>query len=196
MYLKKYSGFSVFNRFKLKSKNGEKITSRQFNILNSLFIIITLFNLTGCCAYSFTGASVPQHIKSIAIPVAEDRSGSGEPGLREMLTDKLTQKFIDDNTLQVTDKTNANSVLECNITSLTDAPAVVAAGENVKRRRITISVQVVYRDLVKRKTVFDKSFSNYGDYPSGGSINERKTAIETAVDKISEDILLDTVSGW
>ncbi len=161
-----------------------------------LFIIPALVNFTGCCAYSFTGAAVPPHIKTIAIPIAEDRSGSGEPGLREMLTDKLTQKFIDDNTLQVADKSNANAVLECTITSLTDAPAVVAAGENVTSRRITLSVQVVYRDLVKRKTIFDKGFSNYGDYPVSGNINERRNAIETAVDKITEDILLDTVSGW
>ena len=54
----------------------------------------------------------------------------------------------------------------------------------------------VYRDLIQRKAIYDKSFSNYGDYPSGGTIEERKDAIETAIDLISEDILLDTVSGW
>lgn len=160
-----------------------------------LFISIGIVNFK-CCVYSFTGASVPQHLKTIAIPVADDRSGSGEPGLRELLTDQLTQKFIDDNTLQVTERTTADAILECTITSLSDAPAVVAAGETVTSRRITIAVKVVYRDLVQRKTVFDKSFSNYGDYESGGGISERRTAIETAVDLIAEDVLLDTVSGW
>ncbi len=160
-----------------------------------LFISISVGNFN-CCFYSFTGASVPQHLKTIAIPVADDRSGTGEPGLRELLTDQLTQKFIDDNTLQVTERTSADAILECTITSLPDAPAVVGAGENVETRRITLTVNVIYKDLVERKIIFNKSFSNYGDYPSAGSIADRRTAIETAVDKVTEDILLNTVSGW
>lgn len=161
-----------------------------------LFMICGITNFTGCCVYSFTGASVPKHIKSIAIPPAQDRSGSGEADLSEMLTNQLTQKFVDDNTLQVTSKANANSVIECTVTSLTDAPAVVTAGETVTQRRITITVHVVYRDLVKHKTVFDKSFSNYGDYAANGGLSARKDAMGTAIDRITEDILLDTVSGW
>jgi hypothetical protein len=160
-----------------------------------LFMTLSLSNI-GCCIYSFTGAAVPPHLKTIAVPVADDKSGAGEPGLRELLTNQLTQKLIDDNTFNVTERTNADAVLECTITSLSDAPAVVAAGENVTSRRITISVRVVYRDMVQKKTIYDKSFSNYGDYSPSGSTQDRETAIETAIDLITEDIVLDTVSGW
>ena len=165
------------------------------SLILPLFIIFIMVNFGACCVYSFTGASVPTHIKSISISPAIDRSGSGEPGLGELLTNKLTQKFIDDNTLRVANKSNADASLDCIITSLIDAPAVVAAGENVTTRRITITVQVTYKDLVKRKTIYDKSFSNYGDYPAS-QINQRSNAIETAIDHITDDILLDTVSGW
>ena len=161
-----------------------------------LFVIGILTNFTGCfgCPYSFSGASVPPHLKSVAIPFAEDRSGSGEPRLRESLTEKLTQKFIEDNNLQIAEKSSADALLECVIVSLSDVPAIVAAGENVASRRITITVQVTFKDLVQRRTVFEKQFSNYGDY--SGGITERNSGIETAIDKISDDILLDTVSGW
>ena len=165
-------------------------------IILCLFIIPLVLNFNGCCMYSFTGASIPEHLKTIAIPIADDRSGGAEPGLREKITQLLTQKFIDDNTLQVADKSTANAILECTIVSLTDAPAIVSAGEQIATRRITISIQVVNKDLVKRKTLFEKTFSNYGDYPSGGSIDSRKNAIEEAIEKITQDILLDTVSGW
>lgn len=161
-----------------------------------LFITALVLNFVACCVYSFTGASVPEHLKTIAIPIADDRSGGGEPGLREKITEVLTQKFIDDNTLQVTDKTSANAILECTIVSLADAPSIVTAGEQIATRRITISVSVVNKDLVKRKTIFEKTFSNYGDYPSGGSTDQRRSAIEEAIEKITQDILLDTVSGW
>jgi len=164
--------------------------------ISLLFITSVILNFTGCCLYSFTGAAVPEHLQTIALPISDDRSGAGEPGLRELLTERLTQKFIDDNTLQVTERTAADAILECTITSLSDAPAIVTAGENVTSRRVTISVQAAYKDLVKRKTIYEKNFSNYGDYSSAGDINARRTAIEEAVDNITEDILLDTVSGW
>lgn len=163
-----------------------------------LFSMAFLFNFGGCfgCPYSFTGASVPPHLKTISIPFAEDRSGHGEPGIREMLTEQLTRKFIEDNNLSITDRSNADAILECIVTGLNDAPAIVTSGEAVASRRITLTVQVIYKDLVKRVTVFEKQFSNYGDYSSSGGVIERAKAIETAINLISDDILLDTVSGW
>lgn len=161
-----------------------------------LFIIMSMINFVGCGVYSFTGASVPSHIKTISIPIADDRSGAGEPNLRETLTQTLIQKFIDDNTIRVTDRNNANAVLECTISGFSDAPSVVSAGENVTSRRITISVLVTYKDLVEKKNIFEKTFSNYGDYSPTGTLIDRTNAITNAVDKITDDILLDTVSGW
>ncbi|QQS35177.1 MAG: LptE family protein [Ignavibacteriales bacterium] len=176
-------------------KTSKKAGLKDFRILFlCLYITYIIVNFEACFSYSFTGAAVPPHLETIAIPIADDRSGSGEPGLRELLTDQLITKFISDNTLQVAERSTANCVLECVITSLSDAPAIVSAGENVSQRRITINVQVSFKDLVKRKNVFDKSFSNYGDY--SGNVADRSGAIADAIDKITEDILLDTVSGW
>jgi outer membrane lipopolysaccharide assembly protein LptE/RlpB len=164
--------------------------------LSILFVFSVAINFTSCCAYSFTGASVPEHLKTIAIPIADDRSGSGEPGLSETLTQDLIKNFIDDNTLQVAERTTANAILECTILSLNNSASVVSAGENVSSMRITIAVKVIYRDLVKRRTIFEKTFTEYSDYPATGSIQDRKTAIDKTLELISEDILLDTVSGW
>jgi len=194
-YIGIWNYFYAFIPLYLYSFKARQVIIITFTLNLLLFINASISNF-GCCFYSFTGASVPQHLKTIAIPVADDRSGSGEPGLRELFTDQLTQKFIEDNTLQVTERTTADAILECTITSLPDIPAVVAAGENVETRRVTLTVSIIYRDLVQRKIIYNKSFSNYGDYPSGGGIAERRSAIETAIDRITEDILLDTVSGW
>ena len=161
-----------------------------------LLIAFVMINLTACCVYSFTGSSVPGHLKTIAIPVAEDRSGAAIPGLRELLTQELINQFIDDNSLQVTERTHADALLECTIVSFNDAPSIVGAGENVEQRRVTITVQVIYRDLVKKVNVFDNRFSNYGDYQSGTNESLRTEASDAAINKIAEDILLAVVSGW
>lgn len=176
-----------------------KISRRKLHTLDNLFILfisVIILKFDGCCFYSFTGASVPPHLQTISIPIADDRSGSAESGLREMLTQKLIQKFIDDNSLQIVDRVNAHSILETSIISFTDIPAIVAAGENITSRRITIGIKASYRDLLKKNIVFDKVFTNYANYPSDGSIVERNKAIEEIIDKTAEDILLETVSGW
>lgn len=184
----------MFDFFKINKLFGRKISF--FAPIAILFVLVSVVNFGGCCGYSFTGASVPKHLKSIAIPIAEDRSGSGEPGLREEFTNTLTKLFIDDNALEVAERTTANSILESSVISVSTAPTVITGGETVSTLRVTISVKAVYRDLVERKTVFDKTFSNYGDYPASGSFNDRNEAIRKAIERIAEDILLETVSGW
>ncbi|KAF0151400.1 MAG: hypothetical protein FD143_1983 [Ignavibacteria bacterium] len=149
------------------------------------------------CSYSFSGASVPPHLKTIFITVFQDRSGSGEFNLGDRVTKQLTQKFIGDNTLTVSSRTGANAILDGSITSLTDAPSAISGGEKVTTRRVTLNVQVIYKDIVKKTTIFERSFSNYGDYTIGGDItNARKAATEEAIEKITEDILLGVVSNW
>ncbi|GBD86818.1 hypothetical protein BMS3Abin03_00742 [bacterium BMS3Abin03] len=165
-------------------------------LLYYLVIGSLLFIFTGCCTYSFTGSSVPEHLKTVAIPVAEDRSGAAIPGMREKLTEDLIRKFIDDNSLQVTERSKADAILECTIISVKDIPSIVSAGENISQRRLTVTVQVKYKDLVKRISVFDKKFSNYGDYVPGKTENDRVSAADVALDKIAEDVLLAVVSGW
>jgi len=164
-------------------------------VLILLFSSLALINF-GCGAYSFTGSSVPSHLKTIYIPVAQDKSIAAIPGLRETLTDDLIQRFINDNSLQVANATSADATLDCIITSVTDVPAIVSAGEQINARKLTINVKVVYKDLVLKKTIFDQNFSSFGEYVPGQQVNEREEAIAVAVGHISEDILLAVVSGW
>lgn len=157
-----------------------------------LFVLILIF--AGC--YTFTGSSVPPHLKTIAIPLFDDQSGSGEPGLRENLTNKLIDRFRRDNSLGVADRSNADSILEGVIVSMPDEPLVVAQGETVTKRRITLTVKVTYQDMKLKKRVYEKQFSNWGDYEISGGALQRQTGIDAAIEKLTEDILIETVSGW
>lgn len=174
-----------------------KSTSKQKSFLKLFVVLIISISLLESCSYSFSGASVPSHLKTVFISVLQDRSGSGEFNLGDRVTRQLTQKFIDDNTLYVGSRTNANAFIDGSIISITDAPSTISGGEKVSSRRVTMSVQIIYKDLVKKQTIFERSFSNYGDYTLTGDVtNARKAAIETAIDKITDDILLGVVSNW
>jgi len=161
----------------------------------SAVAVAALVALQGC-VYSFTGASVPPHLKTVAIPLIDDQSGFGEAGLREQFTTQLQQLFISDNSLEVADRAGADAILEGAIVSITDAPAVVSQGEQVTRRRITVSCRFSFQDMKLRKKMWDKNFSQWGDYESGGGLSQRSTGIQDALKKIADDVLLETVSGW
>jgi hypothetical protein len=180
-----------------------ELTKRKGYLL-LLLLAGTLVGLSAC-SYSFTGASVPGHLKTIAIPNFADRTGSGEYDLSQKLTTTLTQKFIQDNTLAVGDRVNSNCILEGTVVTIDDSPTVVSntggsqsTSETITARRITISVNATFKDLVKKQTIFEKNFSNYSDYilSKGDYTALRKKAIEDAIDKITEDILLGVVSNW
>lgn len=162
---------------------------------NTIFLLALGFMVTGC-SYSFTGSSVPSHLKTIAIPLFDDQSGSGEPSLREEFTKKLIDRFVQDNSLQVTDRSAADAIIEGTIVAMPDQPLVVEAGETVSKRRVTITVKATYQDLKLRKKVWEKEFSNWGDYESSGGIESRSAGIAAAIEKLTEDILIETVSGW
>lgn len=168
----------------------------KFFISNIFVFVISILIIFGC-SYSFTGSSVPSHLKSIYIPYCTDKSGSGEATMADDFTNTLIDRFISDNSLAIAENKNADALLDCTINSLSDAPVVIQGGENVSTRRVTINAKVVYKDFVLKKTVFDKSFSNYGDYENKGDVvQNRKDAIQIAIDKITEDIMLAVVSDW
>jgi len=160
------------------------------------FIFIAVFLLCSC-RYSFTGASVPPHLKTIAITLFDDQSGYGRATLREELTKRVVERFIQDNTLKIADRNTANSILEGVIISVQDNPVVVGTGERVKKSRLTITVKVTFYDMVKGVKVWEKTFSNWGEYELEGDIQQNlQSGIQQAIEKLSEDILLATVSNW
>jgi hypothetical protein len=164
------------------------------NVVLIVATLLVVMHLPGC--YSFTGASVPSHLKTVAIPLIDDQSGSGQAGLREKLTRALTDLFIRDNSLEVADKSSADSILEGVIVAARDDIVAVGGGETVSKRRINLSVKIVYQDMKLRKKVYEKTFSNYGDFDPASGFSQREVAFDEAIRKIAEDILLETVSGW
>lgn len=167
--------------------------SISFKIIIGLFFIA----LISGCSYSFTGSSVPPHLKTIAIPIVQDKSGSGEPSLSNDFTQYLTQEFINDNNLYVVNTTEANAILFVTVTSLADRAEVVSGDdEKASQRRITINAKAIYKDLVMKKTIFDKKFSNYATFETDNYTENRQEAIQIAIENVSLDLLLAVVADW
>jgi outer membrane lipopolysaccharide assembly protein LptE/RlpB len=160
-----------------------------------LLFIITAFS--SCGIYSFKGNNPPEGIKTVAVPLFTDNSGFAVSGIVEKFTEVLKNKVISDNTLKLVDKTKADAVITCSIVSIKDDALVISGTENVTKRKITISVNVIFENLKKQKKIWERNYENWGEYnSSSNSFSEREAGIVIARDKIAEDILNDIISNW
>jgi hypothetical protein len=154
-----------------------------------------LLLLTAGC-YSFTGASIPSHIHSIAIPYVDDQSGFGQSELRQQLTDLLQEKFIREGSLQLAERPSADALLETVVTRVSDEPVGVRAGEALTNKRITIFVEAVYRDQKKQRDFWKRSFQQSADYAISENLDGLRRALREAEEKLAEDLLLGVISNW
>jgi hypothetical protein len=170
---------------------------RSFWIILYLSPVFLGAALLGGCAYSFTGASVPAHWKTISIPLFDDESNFGQPSLREDLTNRLIQKFQQDNTLQLGDRQSANVELRGVIISIiADQPIAVAQGAQATRLQITLKTRGKLIDHISNKEVWSKDFTSTGDYSAAAGPDGRQLGLETAMENMTDDLLLETVSAW
>ncbi|MBE0557542.1 MAG: LptE family protein [Proteobacteria bacterium] len=161
-----------------------------------LVVAVLAAVLVAGCTYSFKGGSVPPHLKTLAIPIIQDQSGYGDPRLRDQFTNTLIERFTNDNTMTLVDQAGADAILEAVITNVREDAVSVAPGEEVRQRRMTVVARATFRDIKLKKTLWEKSFSQYGDFPSGGGPSLRDAGVLEAIQKLTEDILNETVAGW
>jgi len=191
------------------------MASAKFSILAIAGLL-----LTGCGYYSLKG-SIPAHIHSISLtPVVNE---SSEFGVSENLAIKLTEMLISDNVLKVTGEDIADSRLNVTITSVNDKPYTISTPsslnfEMVEQWRLTISVKVVWYDMMRNEPLFDKTMSDWAAYGTGLDIHSDKidndndgyidaedddefgspqeSAIDFALRKLSERIITEVISTW
>lgn len=157
-----------------------------------LFLIFTACFLA-CGPYSFSGSGVP-HIKTVAVPIFQDQTS--EFGIKEKLTDAVINEFTRDNTLKITDRRNADSIVEGTIINVNDRAGAFTSDEQVQDIKIFITVRVKYEDLKKRKIIWEEQITQWGTFNPDEGPQSRENGIDEAVEKIANEILNKSVSGW
>lgn len=156
-------------------------------------VFCSLIFLWGC--YSFTGGSVPDHLKTILIPTVVDVSSFGVPEFKDFLTEELVNKFRSDGTLKVEDM-RADCQLSVKISSITESISQVNPGELEKERKVQVACRVEYYDNIMKKMIWEKDFTNYSFYNVSDGFVGRNDAVRSVLKNNAEDILLSVISGW
>jgi hypothetical protein len=177
----------------VREKNRCSFFAIRFLKFLTLFSVSCLLSIfLSCGPYSFTGSGLPG-IKTIAVPLFENQTQ--EYGIREELTEKLVQGFVQDNTLKVVNERIADSILRGTILKYERVAHTFDEKENVKEYIVRIYVKVALEDKKHSKNIWEEeNLQGWGIY---SATDETETdGKDKAIDKLTEDIVNRTVKGW
>jgi hypothetical protein len=153
--------------------------------------------LSLCCGiYSFSGSGLPSHIRTVAVPVFENRTA--EIGIRENLTDAVTEALVTDGRLRVVGPETADSIIQGTVIDYKEQAYTYDRSENVQEYIVRIYVDVTYQDVKNRTDIWEeKRMEGWGTYDVSISPPEEiDDGRERAIARLAEDILNKTLSGW
>ena len=134
----------------------------------------------------------------MAIPVFEN--GTEEARIEEEITNAVILRFVQDNHLKVVDERSANSVIRGKVTQYKDAVFGFTASGSSNEYRVTIAVDVTFKDLVKNRELWSGEIVKTANYyvvaVPGQTAQTPLDGRKDAIDKISDEILSRSVEGW
>lgn len=151
------------------------------------------------CGYTASPALLPAHLKTVAIPVFENTTPEAQ--LEREITDAVIDRFVKDNHLRIVDEKSANAVVRGRVTVYKNAVFGFSNTEQANEYRVTIGVQVTFKDLVKNRELWNDEIVKYSNYyvqPVPGQSNP-KTELDgrkEAITKIADEVLSKSVEGW
>lgn len=164
----------------------------------ALLLVLAAGTLTGCAFYSFSGANIPSHLETIAIPIAQDNSSGPVNTLGTDLTDLLTDRFVDRTSLSLTtNDADADALLTARIQGYTNRPTGVSGDERATTNQVTIRVQVTYTDQVNGEELVSQTFSGVANYnPVEAGLAGEEQAAREALENVADDIFSTATSNW
>ena len=140
------------------------------------------------CAYSFSGTSIPERLRTVAVPLAETRAAGGPAALDQRLTDALVARFADRSRLSlVADEDAADAVVRATLTQYGVAPAAVTGDNLAALNRVSVAVRVVVQDRVENRDLLDRTFTATAAFAPAEGLAGEAEAAERAVAQIARD---------
>lgn len=146
------------------------------------WLLVTLLFLNGCGYHLIgTGSTLPEHLKTLSIPVFTNTSS--QPEIHRELTSAVINAFITDGRVKVVREGKADMVMK-GILSNYELKTVSFNSENFATGYIVVlGVDVKVIDKVKRETYLKQNLSTEWNYTAGTDIVSLESARLAALDE-------------
>ena len=147
-----------------------------------------------CKIYSFTGANLPQSVKTFTVYYFPNRARLVNPTLSQLFTESLREKLQRQTSLNEISE-NGDIEFEGQITGYDIKPIAIQKNDLAAQNRLTITVNVKYINHKEPDQDFERSFSAFEDFSQSLSAVEDELCQEI-VKKLNEDIFNATIANW
>ncbi len=156
--------------------------------MHRLFLFFSLLILlTGCGVYSFTGANIEG--KSLNMHVLDNRARNVVPTVSPTLTQKIRSRILSQTGLSPVNTDNADYDISGSITGYEVTVSAVQNTQQASKNRLTVTVNINFRNRKNPKNDFTQSFSAFEDFDATQTI---QTVESQLLDKIG-DLLADNI---
>ena len=172
------------------------MTSKKiFLILFSvLFFFIATIN-TSCGPYSFSGASVPDSIKTVKVNFLENKARYVNPQLSPRLTDRVKQKITSQTKLSPTNGDNAHYEISGYISDYSVTTSGISNQQTVNNR-LTVGVHISLNNHLAGKTD-EYDVSRSFEFNANTSMQAAEAALlDEIIRGLTDDIFNRIFSNW
>jgi len=159
-----------------------------------LAVVFSVFVL-GCGVYSFSGASIEG--KNINIHVLDNRARNINPALVPSLTTKIRSRILSQTGLAPVNTETADYDITGAITSYEYTVSGVQNTQQASQSRLTISVEVTFKNRLNPKGDFTQTFSRFGDFPATSTLQSVESRlIDDIGTQLADDIFNKAFVNW
>ena len=160
-----------------------------------LFCLILV--ISGCGAYSFSGASIGPDIKTFQVNYFQNNSANVQPGIDRDFTLKLQDLLLNQTSLDLVTN-NGDLLYEGEIVEYYTAPITATSQSTAAQNRLTVGVNVRFYDTKVPDNDFEQRFSFYFDYPGTSQLigSSLDSALDEIFERITQDIFNKSLAKW
>lgn len=166
--------------------------------LSILFISLGFLFMGWACtaSYSFSGASIAPEVKTVSVDFFPSNASLAPPTASQLFTEALKDVFLSQTNLILV-KSDGDLEFEGFISNYTANPVAIQGNETAAATRVTMTVNVTFRNNNDEKQSFETSFSNFQDFAASQNLTEVEDEILAALNsQLTQDIFNKAVTNW
>jgi len=173
---------------------------KKYRLLVFFWLFAISLSLPGCIHYSFTGTTPMPGVHTMSIQNFENNSGEGPSFLTNLVSEEFRSYFQRNSNLDLVPNTG-DIEIEGQILSYNFSPASIqndpVNGDIAGANRLTIRLQVRYRNNKDPKQDFEQSFSSYADFPQSQNISQiSESSIRQITERMVQDVFNKSLANW
>jgi hypothetical protein len=162
--------------------------------------VVILLLLSGCRTmsinYSFSGVNISPDIKTVTVEYFPNRAPVVQAQLSQLFTDALIDKIQSNTKLELV-PAGGDVSFSGEIRNYETRPTAITGAETAARNRLTISINVVYTNVIEPDLEYETTFSRYEDYDSSQNLADVEDELtDLIIESILDDIFNKAFVNW